>query len=125
MSDKVKALLAKALSTTSDDEAVACFRKARTLNGGATVTNFTTSSTTDWEALARKYHTVAYTNQELFKKTQAQALYMSVQYRMNSEETDILRRDRSNLRSTVESLRIIAAIGWACLLLLSIFAATR
>lgn len=50
----VDALIAKALSTTSDEEAMATFRMARKKNGGATHTS-TTSTTVDskWKAEAQ------------------------------------------------------------------------
>jgi hypothetical protein len=67
MSSKTDQLIAKALSTTSEDEAIACLRMARKHNTGGASTQSTTSNTTDWEASARKYHKLAYKLQEDLK----------------------------------------------------------
>jgi hypothetical protein len=67
MSSKTDQLIAKALSTTSEDEAIACLRMARKHNTGGTTTQVANSNNTDWEEAARKYHKLAYKLQEDLK----------------------------------------------------------
>ena len=72
MSSKTDQLIAKALSTTSEDEAIACLRMARKHNTGGTTIQSTASAERDWEALARKYHKAAYELQEELKLVKIQ-----------------------------------------------------
>ena len=72
MSSKTDQLIAKALSTTSEDEAIACLRMARKHNTGGGTTTQSTTSNNDWEAAARKYNKRAYELQEELKVVKIQ-----------------------------------------------------
>lgn len=60
---QVEQLIKKALSTTSDDEAVACLNQARKRFKGETV-DVNADKEASYEQLARKYHRAAYQHQQ-------------------------------------------------------------
>lgn len=55
----VNALIAKAMSTNSEEEAIASLRMARKKNKGKTFTFDGSQAETDWEKKAREFHCVA------------------------------------------------------------------
>lgn len=77
---QINQLLSKALSTQSEEEAIACLKMARKKNGGETFNvggeaksgKYTLE---EWERLARKYHRVAKTIQKRAKYLQARTEY--------------------------------------------------
>ena len=99
MASKTDMLIAKALSTDSEDEAIACLKMARKQGDKPTVQASPGRSSEDWEALARKYHKVAYENQEDLKRVRAALqnalLSQTAQSAYNSiknNDTDVLKR---------------------------------
>ena len=103
MSSKTDQLIAKALSTTSEDEAIACLRMARKHNTGGTTIQSTASAERDWEALARKYHKAAYELQEELKLVKRQRqLYAdssarhSLDAKFAKRQADIVVKDLKN-----------------------------
>ena len=123
MASKTDMLIAKALSTTSEDEAIACLRMAR--KQGDTATTTTTSKSADeWEALARKYHKIAYDNQEDLKRTKAALKNALVSQTVHAaynnlhvNDTSTLRRQLSASKSEVIKWKMFCVV----LLLFSVF----
>lgn len=112
MASKTDMLIAKALSTTSEDEAIACLRMARKQGTSATTTT-TGKSADEWEALARKYHKIAYDNQEDLKRVKAALknamLSQTVHAAYNTmhvNDTSSLRRQLSASKSEVNKWKM-------------------
>lgn len=75
---QVEQLIRKALSTTSDDEAVACLKQARKRFKGETVdVDAGAEKRTDYEEQARKYHGIAYRNQQAVQMLRRELDYMN------------------------------------------------
>lgn len=73
---QVEQLIRKALSTTSDDEAVACLKQARKRYTGQTV-DVDPKQDAGYEQLARKYHGIAYRNQQAAQMLRRELDYMN------------------------------------------------
>ena len=103
MSSKTDQLIAKALSTDSEDEAIACLRMARKHNTGGTYTQSTNSNSTDWETAARKYHKIAYDLQQELKAVKlSRQIYIdtSIRYELDAKfakrKAEIVANDMKN-----------------------------
>lgn len=72
---QVEQLIKKALSTTSDDEAVACLKQARKRFKGETV-DVDADNEASYEQLARKYHRAAYQHQQTAQMLRRELTYM-------------------------------------------------
>ena len=70
----VNALLAKAMSTDSDEEAMSAFRMARKKNKGATI-EVNLGSDTQWKAKAREFHDAAVTYRDRYNATHKEAMH--------------------------------------------------
>lgn len=102
MASKTDLLIAKALSTDSEDEAIACLKMAR--KQGASHTTVTTNkSTQDWEALARKYHKIAYENQEDLKRTKAALKSLMVSKTIHAAYNSLQENDVAKLRKQLST----------------------
>lgn len=73
---QVEQLIKKALSTTSDDEAVACLKQARKRFKGETV-DVDADKEAGYEQLARKYHRIAYQHQQTAQHLRRELDYMT------------------------------------------------
>lgn len=74
---QVDQLLKKALSTSSEDEAIACLRMARKRSTEKPESTTSTSKDAEyWKSKAREYHALAYRNQEDLKFHRKQLLEM-------------------------------------------------
>jgi hypothetical protein len=73
---QVEQLIKKALSTTSDDEAVACLKQARKRFKGETV-EVDADKEAGYEQLARKYHRIAYQHQQTAQMLRRELVYMN------------------------------------------------
>lgn len=73
---QVEQLIKKALSTTSDDEAIACLKQARKRYNGQTV-DVDPQQEFNYKQLAQKYHGIAYRNQETAKMLQRELQWMN------------------------------------------------
>ena len=75
---QVEQLIKKALSTTSDDEAIACLKQARKrYKGEAVDVDVDPEKEAGYKELARKYHSLAYRNQETAKMLKQELDYMT------------------------------------------------
>ncbi len=106
---QVEQLIKKALSTTSDDEAVACLKQARKRYNGQTVdVDVEPEKEAEYKELARKYHSIAYRNQETAKLLKRELNYMTdtvhqwielhrkADRRANSAEQELNRQRNTN-----------------------------
>ena len=73
---QVEQLIKKALSTTSDDEAIACLKQARKRFKGETV-EVDADKEAGYEQLARKYHRAAYQHQQTAQMLRRELDYMN------------------------------------------------
>lgn len=73
---QVEQLIKKALSTTSDDEAVACLKQARKRFKGEAV-EVDADKEAGYEQLARKYHRIAYQHQQTAQHLRRELDYMT------------------------------------------------
>lgn len=97
MASKTDLLIAKALSTDSEDEAIACLKMARK-QGSSLTTTVPSKSAEEWEALARKYHKIAYDNQENLKRVKT-ALKNALLYQtVHSAYNTVHANDMSKLK---------------------------
>ncbi len=122
---QVEQLIKKALSTTSDDEAIACLKQARKRYKGETV-DVDPEKEAGYKELARKYHGIAYRNQEAAKMLQRELQWMhdtvnrwmnlhsDAQKRANRAESQLRLQKNAN---TVQKF-IIAGLGSLALLFL-------
>jgi ribosomal protein S6 len=98
---QVEQLIRKALSTTSDDEAVACLKQARKRYNGQTV-DVDPTQDAGYEQLARKYHGIAYRNQQAVQMLRRELDYMNdtvIRWMtMHREATDRVRSVERNLK---------------------------
>ena len=98
---QVEQLIRKALSTTSDDEAVACLKQARKRYTGQTV-DVDPKQDAGYEQLARKYHGIAYRNQQAAQMLRRELDYMNDTVlrwmTMHREATDRVRSVERNLK---------------------------
>lgn len=98
---QVEQLIRKALSTTSDDEAVACLKQARKRYTGQTV-DVDPKQDAGYEQLARKYHGIAYRNQQAAQMLRRELDYMNDTLlrwmTMHREATDRVRSVERNLK---------------------------
>lgn len=99
MASKTDMLIAKALSTDSEDEAIACLKMARKQGSSLTTTATASSKNAEeWEALARKYHKIAYDNQENLKRVKT-ALKNALLYQtVHSAYNTVHANDMSKLK---------------------------
>jgi hypothetical protein len=106
---QVEQLIRKALSTTSDDEAVACLKQARKRYSGQTMDiDVGAEKSTDYEELARKYHSIAYRNQQEVQRLRSQLSsimdvsthymnrYVEIQKKLTKVEIQSINKDRTN-----------------------------
>ncbi len=97
MASKTDLLIAKALSTDSEDEAIACLKMARKQGTGLTTTA-PSKSAEEWEALARKYHKIAYDNQEDLKRVKAALKVAMLSQTMHSAYNTVQNNDVAKLQ---------------------------
>lgn len=97
MASKTDLLIAKALSTDSEDEAIACLKMARKQGTGLTTTA-PSKSAEEWEALARKYHKIAYDNQEDLKRVKAALKNAMLYQTVHSAYNTVHANDTSKLK---------------------------
>lgn len=122
---QVDQLIKKALSTTSDDEAIACLKQARKRYKGETV-DVDPEKEAGYKELARKYHGIAYRNQEAAKMLQRELQWMhdtvNRWMKLHSDAQQRANRAEHNLRtqqnSNVTLKFVIAALVPLALLFL-------
>lgn len=106
---QVEQLIRKALSTTSEEEAAACLKQARKRFKGETVdVDPGAEKRTDYEELARKYHGMAYRNQQEVQRLRSQLSsiadvsthymnrYIEIQKKLTKVEVQSINKDRTN-----------------------------
>lgn len=104
MASKTDMLIAKALSTDSEDEAIACLKMARKQGASHTAVS-TDKSTQDWEALARKYHKIAYENQEDLKRTKAALKSLMISKTVHAAYNSLQENDAAKLRKQLSAAK--------------------
>ncbi len=125
---QVEQLIKKALSTTSDDEAIACLKQARKRYKGETVdVEVDPQRESNYEQLARKYHGIAYRNQQNIKLLQQELQWMNdtvirwmnmhddVRRRANKAESDLRSQRDAN---TMQKFIIAGLVPLALLFLI-------
>ncbi len=93
----VEQLLAKAMSTTSEDEAIACLRMARKRNLGTAAS--TEYSADYWKQKAEQYYKIAKENQLAYRSIQSSVTYWQRRWNDTEFANTKLRRNRDALES--------------------------
>jgi len=108
--DKVNQLIAKAMSTESDQEALACLRKAKKLMGGDKTYHHSDYSQATKENLVKI--------QNIAQRWKSECRVWHDLYYVARNQSDELRRQLTNIESKLESSRT-AALFWGgmCLML--------
>lgn len=92
---QVNQLLAKAMSTVSEDEAIACLRMAR--KKGNTVEQLDTKDSVYWKDKAKEYYNSAVSLQRMYRTSAQSAQYLQSRIDAYIATERKLRRDNTEL----------------------------
>lgn len=120
MTNQMNQLLSKALSTNSEEEAMACLRMARKKANGQTVNlggSNKTETNKDWKDLANKYCRIAKERDAKMNKYHASALYYRSEMREARAQLAALKNKKTKLPFGLQKETLFLAIMAAIMVL--------